>query len=88
MEKSLSARAWMQDERNGFRFFRFQFVRARVDARTSTNGADFTFTDYRNLKRKPPKDETKPETKPALTQVSKTSSIESFTFDEIHLKTL
>jgi hypothetical protein len=26
--------------------------------KTGTNGADFTFTKYRNLKRKPPKVET------------------------------
>ncbi len=31
--------------------------------KNGTNGADFTFADYRNLKRKPPKAETKPETK-------------------------
>jgi hypothetical protein len=30
--------------------------------KNGTNGADFTFTKYRNLKRKPPKPETKPET--------------------------
>jgi hypothetical protein len=30
---------------------------------TSSNGRRFTYTDYRNLKRKPPKVETKPETK-------------------------
>jgi hypothetical protein len=32
--------------------------------KTSANGGDFTFTQYRNLKRKPPKGGTKPETKP------------------------
>jgi hypothetical protein len=29
-------------------------------------GLRFTFTDYRNLKRKPPKTETTPETKPEM----------------------
>ncbi len=31
--------------------------------KTSANGGDFTFTQYRNLKRKPPKVETTPETR-------------------------
>jgi hypothetical protein len=41
-------------------------------SRTFAIGKRFTYTDYKNLKRKPPKVETKPETKPALKQVSKT----------------
>jgi hypothetical protein len=45
--------------------------------KSGTNGSDFTYTEYRNLKRKPPKVETKPETKPEVGAETNATSVEA-----------
>jgi hypothetical protein len=41
--------------------------------KTGTVGSSFTFADYRNLNRKPPKDKPKPETNSTSTGTAETS---------------